>query len=238
MMVAHMIRKALNVAFLTMISAQAAFAASDVGHAVTDATMQAAGHGTAAAAPHDAGHGAAAAHGAAHGSGGLPQLDPSSFPSQLFWLALVFGFLYLFFSRKSLPEIAQVIENRSDRIQNDLDTAQRLKNEVAAVQKSYEDNIAKSRNEASSLFKSMEDDMKAKADAEGKRLQDATMQKTAELEKSISRARSMAMEDMNRIASEIAVDAAEKIIGVRPDLNDASEIVKTLHKTGKTAKAA
>lgn len=229
-MVAHMIRKALNVTFLTMISAQAAFAASDVGHAVTDATMQAAGHGTTA---HDTGHGAA------HGSGGgLPQLDPSSFPSQLFWLALVFGFLYLFFSRKSLPEIAQVIESRSDRIQNDLDTAQRLKDEVAAVQKSYEDNIAKSRNEASSLFKSMEDDMKAKSEAESKRLQDTAAQKSAELEKNISRARSMAMEDMNRIASEIAVDAAEKIIGVRPDLNDASEIVKTLHKTGKTAKAA
>ncbi len=235
-MVAHMIREALNVAFLTMISAQAAFAASEVGHAVTDATMQAAGHGD---APHDAGHGAAAAHGAAHGSGGgLPQLDPSSFPSQLFWLALVFGFLYLFFSRKSLPEIAQVIENRSDRIQNDLDTAQRLKDEVAAVQKSYEDNIAKSRNEATSLFKSMEEDMKAKSEAESKRLQDTAAQKSAELEKNISRARSMAMDDMNRIASEIAVDAAEKIIGIRPDLNDASEIVKTLHKTGKTAKAA
>jgi F-type H+-transporting ATPase subunit b len=169
---------------------------------------------------------------------GLPQLDPSTYTSQIFWLLLVFGFLFFFFSKKSLPDIAQVLENRHDRIQNDLDNAQKLKDEVACVQKSYEDNLAQSRAEASALYKKIHDEMKAKTEAEIARFQEGSVQKIAGLEKNIEHARDAAINDMTRIASEVAVEASHRIIGVRPDINDAVAIVNSIHKTSKPAKAA
>src|SRR5690606_28063422 len=54
--------------------------------------------------------------------GGLPQLDVSTFPSQLFWLFVSFGIMYMIFSRRTLPEISGVLENRQSHIQGDLET--------------------------------------------------------------------------------------------------------------------
>lgn len=169
---------------------------------------------------------------------GLPQLDPSSYPTQLFWLFLVFGFLYFFFSRKVLPDISQVLENRHDRIQNDLDTAQRLKEEVEAVQDAYEGNIAKSHGDAAAILRSVEADVKTKAEEQTKRFQENAARKSEELERNLSSARDKAMEDMSQLASEIAVEAAAKIIDQRPDMAEALKIVKSLHNGIKEAKAA
>ncbi len=171
-------------------------------------------------------------HGGGHHetSGGLPQLDPSSFASQTFWLLVIFLLLYVFFSKKSLPEISQTIENRSERIQNDLDTAERLKEEVASVQSSYEESLQSSREESTALFKSIEDDIKKKSETEAKKFQEHSAKKIADLEESINQARDKAMEDMSEVAAEVAAQAAEKIIGVPTDTDSAKAVVKSLNK--------
>ena len=56
---------------------------------------------------------------------GLPQLDPSVIPSQLFWLVVSFLVLYLFFSRVFIPKISSVIEGRKSIVANNLDLAER-----------------------------------------------------------------------------------------------------------------
>ena len=63
---------------------------------------------------------------------GLPQLDPvgSLFISQLFWLGICFGFLYLMMSRVALPKIATVIEERRDKIALDLDRATEFRSKI------------------------------------------------------------------------------------------------------------
>ena len=68
-------------------------------------------------------HGQGDAH---HGgsTSGLPQLDLSSFPSQIFWLGIGFTILYVAFSSKILPAMAANLENRDQTIKNDLATAE------------------------------------------------------------------------------------------------------------------
>ncbi len=163
-------------------------------------------------------------------AGGLPQLDPSSFTSQVFWLILIFTAIYLFFSRKSLPDIASVVENRAERIKNDLDSAALLKKEVEELQASYEENLNKTREEAALIFKKVEDDIKSKSDKYNKDFQEYSMNKIIELEKNIEQARKNAMDEMSDVAADVAINAAEKIIGVRADVKSVKNVVDSLNK--------
>lgn len=161
---------------------------------------------------------------------GLPQLDPSSFTGQSFWLIIIFVTIYFIFSRKSLPDISRAIENRAERIKNDLDSAERLKDEVTSVQTSYEDGLKKSYTESSLLLQQIEDDLKIKSEENTKKFQVYSADKISELEKNIAKAHKATMADMSQIAADIATEAAEKIIGVRTDAKSARAVVNALNK--------
>ena len=69
---------------------------------------------------------------------GLPQLNPADFSPQLIWLALTFVVLYLILARVALPRIGEVLDERRDRVQRDLDAAERFKADTDAALAAYE----------------------------------------------------------------------------------------------------
>ena len=79
---------------------------------------------------------------------GMPQLETGDYGPQLVWLAITFIALYLVMSRIALPRVASVVDNRRDRIANDLDTAARLRQETDEVIAAYEQELAEARNKA------------------------------------------------------------------------------------------
>ena len=64
---------------------------------------------------------------------GLPQLDASKYPSMVIWLAISFAVLYVLMAKVTLPRIAQVLEKRQDRIDDNLEKATGLKAEAEAA---------------------------------------------------------------------------------------------------------
>ena len=57
---------------------------------------------------------------------GLPQMDITTFPSQVFWLIITFGILYLFMWRTAIPKLRNTIEERQDKILIDINEAEKL----------------------------------------------------------------------------------------------------------------
>lgn len=188
---------------LLMISAHDVFAASDAHHSGDHAEA---------------------------GSGGLPQLDPSSYASQVFWLVIVFVLLYIFFSRKTLPDISQTVEGRAERIKNDLDTAERVKKEVQDVQENYNAALGDARQKSQDLFKSVEADIKKRTDDFNSSFLDKSQNLVADTEKEIDAARKKALKDMETIAAEVAAKAASKIIGVEADTKSVKAIAESVNK--------
>lgn len=186
------------------------------------------------AAPHEAA-GAAAAHHEG-GGGGLPQLDPANFTSQIFWILVAFGVLYVFFSRRTLPEISSVLETRHAHIQSDLTSAEDLRREAEEVQESYEKILADARNKAARSFAQAEEKISARRVKEYQAFQERSAKALADKEAALEKAKNEAIEQMNVLAAEIAREAAEKIIGVETDLKQAKTVVKSLHSA--RAKAA
>ncbi|MGH6952803.1 MAG: F0F1 ATP synthase subunit B', partial [Alphaproteobacteria bacterium] len=78
----------------------------------------------------------------------MPQLDSATFPSQLVWLAITFVALYLVMWRVALPRVAEVLEGRRRRIDDNLERAGTLKDEAKAVLAAYEKTLAEARAHA------------------------------------------------------------------------------------------
>ena len=89
-----------------------------------------------------------AANAAAESSAGMPQLDFSTFPNQIFWLVITLVVIYLVLSRVALPRIAEVLAARQGAITSDIATAEELKQKAANAEEAYEKALAEARAEA------------------------------------------------------------------------------------------
>ena len=58
---------------------------------------------------------------------GMPQLDPKYWFSQAFWLILFFSILYISISKIYLPKIKDNLDNRENKVKDDLDDAHKFK---------------------------------------------------------------------------------------------------------------
>lgn len=160
--------------------------------------------------------------------GGLPQFEPDWFASQIFWLAISFTVLYIIFSKKTLPDISGVIENRKNHIQSDLETAEKLTAEADEVHDLYQAGLAKAQDSAAKSILSVEEKMKAKATEAQDNFRSKSEEELNAAEGRIQAAKMAAMDDMNAIAAEAAADAVKKIIGRKTSANEVKPIVEAI----------
>src|SRR5579864_1040682 len=83
---------------------------------------------------------------------GLPQLDVTWYPAQLFWLVVTFGLLFLFFWRVTLPMIEGVLRERRNRIEGDLGVAEKMRQQAAEALAGYEAEMAGARSRAQQIL--------------------------------------------------------------------------------------
>lgn len=163
---------------------------------------------------HDDGqaHEAAGHHGDEHGSTGMPQLDPTTYPSQIFWLIVTFFVLYFFVSKTILPAIAGVKDEREIRIEDDLRNAKSMKEEADDVMHSYKEELEKAHSKAREYSyleaQALENEVQTQLD-------DSTQKLNARLEKAsqeIASSKSQAMDEVNKIAHDLCDEILEKFL--------------------------
>ena len=87
-------------------------------------------------------------------SAGLPQMDISTFPSQLFWLIITFTALYLFMWKFVIPRLSTTIEERKDKISNDINDAENLNSEASKILENYDDKMNSASLESNEIVSS------------------------------------------------------------------------------------
>ncbi len=146
-------------------------------------------------------------------AGGLPQLNPATFPTQLFWGAVAFITLYWLMSRKALPRVGAVLEERAERIGEDLDKAAQFRSEADAAQAEYEKALAQSRAEAQAILREMEASLaQANANAQAALAAEVTEQGRA-AEQRITAAKEAALGNLRVIALDVAEAVASRLTG-------------------------
>jgi F-type H+-transporting ATPase subunit b len=146
-------------------------------------------------------------------AGGLPQLNPADFPPQLAWLAVTFVVLYLILSRVTLPRIGEVLEERRDRVQRDLDAAERFKTDTDAALAGYEKALGDARQKASSMAKDVRDRLTADTEKERARIEGELHAKLADAETRIAATKAKALTSVDEIAAETASAVIAKLLG-------------------------
>jgi len=181
--------------------------------------------GALAQSDHGAAHGGDAAQGAEHASGGLPQLNPDFFSPQLIWLGISFITLYYLMSKVALPKVAEVLEERQERITNDLDRAGNLRQESAGVMAGYEKALADARAHAQSVMAATAADISSASAGRQAQFNTDLAAKTRATEERINEAKETALASVRSVAVEIAQQTAEKLAGIKVDASTADAAV-------------
>jgi F-type H+-transporting ATPase subunit b len=114
----------------------------------------------------------------------MPQLDPTWFASQLFWLSITFTVLYFVLARIVLPPLQHIVARREGTIEGDIAMAETLKAEAETARQDYERTLTEARDRAQQLINDVMADHKAKAEASNK---DMDAQITAKLDEATRR---------------------------------------------------
>ena len=158
----------------------------------------------------------------------MPQLDVSTYASQLFWLLLTFVPLYLVIYKVALPRIGEVLEARQDKIDDDLKKAAARKEEAQAVMAEYEALQAEAHGKAQALLRETQDAMKEEAAKSNTALGEKLAKQGEEAEARISAAKAEALANLNDTVVEVTAAATEKLLGSKPSDDQVQSVVATL----------
>ena len=147
----------------------------------------------------------------------MPQLDITTFPTQLFWLAVTFILLYVLMAKIGLPSVTAAIDARRTRIDDDLARAAQMKSEAETVLAAYEKALSEARVEAQATLKATSDKLAAEA-AERQRELAATLAGQIEAaEQRIAAMKNEALAEVRGIAVDVGRVIVEKLTGAAPD---------------------
>lgn len=155
----------------------------------------------------------------------MPQLDPSLFATQLFWLFVTFLVLFLIAWKVALPRIADVLNERQNRIDGDLEKAQALKTEAEEVLANYEKSLAGAAAEAQDIHRELVQALAAERTQRLDELSSKLSAQTREAEARISGEKRRAIENVREATLDVVQDAAARLIGVEVTGADADRAI-------------
>ncbi|MDB5474454.1 MAG: synthase subunit [Devosia sp.] len=158
-------------------------------------------------------HATTEAHGGEHDSGVFPPFDPATFPSQLLWLALTFGALYLLMSRVALPRIGGILENRKGIIDADLAAADASRQKTDAAIAAYEAALAAAKAKAQGIASQTRETIQADLAAKRNAVEADLTAKVSAAEARIAGTKAEALTHVGEIATETAQTVVTQLVG-------------------------
>ena len=181
---------------------------------------------------HDSGHAGTQAPGGAHPpEGSFPPFDTTHFASQLLWLAITFGLLYVLMSKIALPRIANILERRAAKIASDLDAARAAQTQAEAAQKQHEKTLADARAAAQATGQAAQAAVVAETEAKRKVLDNELQAKIAAAEAQIAQTKASAMTNVEAIARDAASAIIQQLTGRTADAQAITAAVASAAKS-------
>lgn len=144
----------------------------------------------------------------------MPQFDITTFPTQVFWLAIAFTTLYVLLAWLAIPRIERVLGERRGRIEGDIDEAARLKAEADAALAAYEAGLERARGEGKTIAARAAEAAASEA-ARHERAAAERLAAEAQLaERRIAESRAAALANVRAIASDAARAGTKRLLGL------------------------
>ncbi|MEE2662284.1 MAG: F0F1 ATP synthase subunit B' [Pseudomonadota bacterium] len=161
----------------------------------------------------------------------MPQLEQiHTYLSQVFWLVVTFGFLYLILWKTALPRISAILQEREERIDEDLRKAEQLKKEANNAVTAYEKLMAEARLEAQSIIRTANERLAVNVLSRQDELTEKIKLELSEAETRIEKARDNALESIQSVAIEVAQAATTRLTRYEVATTDAENAVISVMK--------
>ncbi len=166
-------------------------------------------------------------------SSGMPQLDPKFWFSQIFWLIITFGFLFIFLSRIILPRVSDNLEKRKSQIKENIGAAEKYRFESDEKIKEFEKIILDSKIKAKNIYNDARQKIIEDLDKKRETLENEINSEIENAEKEIIDLKSNSSKKINDIAVETCGDLIKQLVGVQANKSSITAIVDDLSKKTK-----
>ena len=151
---------------------------------------------------------------------GMPQLDPKYWASQAFWLILVFTILYISIAKFYLPKIKNNLDNRENKIKDDLDDANKFKELSELKLKEYEKILEDAKKEVIKIHIESKNTLDRDIQTKKETIEKEIEKEILKAQKEISELKKNSISDIQKISENIASNIIENISGDK--LNESS----------------
>ena len=162
--------------------------------------------------------------------GGMPQLNPDYWISQIFWVILIFGMLYVILWRTILPKINENLENRKSQILTDLDDAQKFEEQSKEKLSEYNKILSEAKQEAKKIIDGTRKKIFRNIENKKNQFNLEIVKEIENAEKEIKTMKLSSIKDINTIAIETSSDIVRKIVGTEVNASSVSAIVEDISK--------
>ena len=163
-------------------------------------------------------------------SSGMPQLNPEFCVSQIFWLIITFGLLYVVLSKLILPKISANLEIRKSQIIENIEAAEKKREQSELNIEEYKKIVQDSKNEAKNYFKQAREKVLKDINVKKETLDKELDEEVDKAESEIKNFRDNAPEKIKRIAIETSADLLQELIGTETNSSSISAIVDDLSR--------
>tara|TARA_B100000029_G_scaffold512962_1_gene611050 strand:+ start:565 stop:1131 length:567 start_codon:yes stop_codon:yes gene_type:complete len=164
---------------------------------------------------------------AAEGKGGMPQLNPESFSSQLFWLFIFFLILFLSLHYYFLPKINKIKSKRDKTIEDFIAETKKINDSVERIIKKINDELNEAKETYDNEIKLAYEKNKKVLDGKLKELDQEYEEKKEILSEELSKSKEKVLENISKISVPLSDQLFEKIIGekIKGRIEDFKKIV-------------
>ena len=163
-------------------------------------------------------------------SGGMPQLNPEFWFSQIFWLIISFGTMFILLSKFVLPKISENLEIRKAQILENIEVAEKQREESDKKLKEYEKLILESKIEAKNYFNKVREKILKDVDKKKENLEKQINEEISKAEKEILDLKDKSPEKIRKIAADTSSDLIKQLIGVEVNNSSISAIVEDISR--------
>ncbi|MFI3241651.1 MAG: hypothetical protein R3Y43_03705 [Alphaproteobacteria bacterium] len=141
----------------------------------------------------------------------MPQLDPTWFVSQFFWLCICFGMLYFVVSKFLAPQMTKILETRQHKIDAYINKAQSFKDEAEKSLKEYESALKKAKDKVDNQIATQQKDLEKLIDDKNQEVTDKINQEVKKTQDFVLKAKKSALDKIDEIASDLSKEIIKKL---------------------------
>ncbi|MCH2541161.1 MAG: hypothetical protein MK002_02830 [Alphaproteobacteria bacterium] len=141
----------------------------------------------------------------------MPQLEITTYPSQIFWLVISFLLLYLIMSRIIIPRISSVIKSRETEIKNNIHISEQMYKDTEIINDEYEETKKNIENEARQIINHLKETTNKKITKSTELLKKRLEQKLEKNEQEIINKKKKALKEINKISLNLSEEILKKL---------------------------